>query len=187
MDNLTKPRYIKRVRDIMLPLSKYSVVLHDATLKQVVLHLKNAYCDSRERGCSRAGPRIVFVVDEEGNLLGIIDLKTVLKVLIPEITGKVGDKLSIQAMSIAFAEADASYYDETKSAFLARVQRNSEKRVSDIMKKITFTIQAEQDIFEAFSIFINNDVESIAVYEGKKLMGVLRDRDLFVLLSDLLA
>ncbi len=178
---------IKRVRDIMLPLSKYSVVPHDATLKQVVLHIKNAYCDSRERVCSRAGPRIVFVVDEKGNLLGIIDLKMVLKVLIPEITGGVGDKFSIHAMSIAFAEADASLFDETKSAFLARVKRNSEKSVSEIMGRITFTIQADADVFEAISIFLNNEVESIPVYEDNKLVGVLRDRDIFILLSSLLS
>lgn len=180
-------RIYRKVRDIMLPLSKYSVVSYDATLREVILHIKNAYCDSRERVCNRAGPRIVFVADDSGNLLGMIELKMILKVLIPEVTGGVGEKFSIQAVSVAFAEADAVSHDETRSAFLARVRRNSEKKVSEIMKKIDVSLQAEDYIFKAISLFMNRNIESVPVYDhNNRLVGVLRDRDIFILITHLL-
>ena len=176
----------KTISHIMVPLNRYSVVPPYATLAHVVSNLKNAYCDSRTKFCKKAGARAIFVVDDNGKLMGMVDLHAVLKALVPEIAGRLGEKLRIQAVSVAFAEAASMSQDETKAGLLARVKRSAEMPVSKIMQPIGASLQVDSTILEAARLFQIHDVEAIPVYEGKKLVGIVREKDVFIAITTIL-
>jgi CBS-domain-containing membrane protein len=81
---------------------------------------------------------------------------------------------------MAFAEADAHDMDSSKQSFRSRVRQNTQTRVSEVMLKIRGTIDADAGFLDALKMIYRNKVTVLPVFEGDKLVGVLRDSDLFL-------
>ena len=176
----------RKIKDRMIPLENYPTVSPDATLKEAALSLRTSYCELDSGMCTEAGPRTVLVVDEKGKLLGILDFNSFLETLIPEIAGGLSAKLSALGVSIAFAEADAAALDESRLDFQARVIKNAETKVRDIMLKVRGIIDADARLMDGLKKMFRNKIVVLPVYEGDKLVGVLRDADLFLAITDAL-
>jgi CBS domain-containing protein len=176
----------KTVRDLMITLDRYAVVHPENTLREAVLLLRRSYCQLETGICAETGPRTALVVDNNGNLQGIIDFKSILRVLIPEVAGGLTEKLRSLEVSIVFAEKDASELDESRADFRQRVIKNSLVKVGDIMLKIRGKIQANVGLLEALKLIFRKQITKLPVYDGKKLVGVVRDTDLFLAVCDIL-
>ena len=176
----------QKIKDRMIPIQNYAMVSQDATLKEAAFSLRTSYCELDGGMCTEAGPRTVLVVDRDDKLVGIIDFKNFLTVLIPEITGGLSGKLAALGVSLAYAEADAASLDESRQGFNARVIKNSETKVKDFMLKVRGTIDAEACVMDGLKKMFNNNITVLPVYEGNQLVGVLRDTDLFLAVTDIL-
>jgi len=176
----------EKVRERMIPISNYSTVTLDATLQEAVLSLRKSYCELESGMCTEAGPRTVLVLDEKGNLAGILDFRSFLKTLIPELAGGLSAKLAALGVSMTFAQADASNLDESRLGFNARVVKNAETSVRDIMLKIRGTIDADASLMDGLKEIFRNKISVLPVCESDKLVGVLRDTDLFLAVTDIL-
>jgi CBS-domain-containing membrane protein len=175
-----------KVKDMMIPIDDYAVTTADKPLKEAVPKLMQIYCQVETGKCTEAGHRTSLVLDAQGELAGILDFKSILKVLIPEIAGGVSGKLHALGVSIAFAEADAHDMDHTKHGFRSRVIQNAQTQVGDVMLKIRGTINADAGFLDALKMIYRNKVTVLPVYEGDKLVGVLRDSDLFLAAANVL-
>lgn len=176
----------EKVKQRMIPIRNYAAVAKDATLKEAVLSLRKSYCELETGMCTEAGPRTILVVDERKKLVGILDFRSFLRTLIPELTGGLSAKLAALGVTMTFAQADAPALDESKSGFSARVIKNAETRISDIMLKTKGTIDADASLMDALKMIYRNKITILPVYEGDQLVGVLRDTDLFLAVSDIL-
>ena len=87
---------------------------------------------------------------------------------------------------MAFAEADAHDMDSSKHGFSSRVRQNAQTRVGDIMLKIRGSISADESFIDALKMIYRNKVTVLPVFEGDKLLGVLRDSDLFLAAANIL-
>jgi len=169
-----------KVKDIMVPIEDYAVTTTDKLLKEAVPELMRIYCQVETGKCTEAGHRTSLVLDEHGKLVGILDFKSILKVLIPEIAGGISGKLQALGISMAFAEADAHDMDSSRQGFRSRVIQNAQTRVGDVMLKLRGTIDADAGFLDALKMIYRNKVTVLPVFEGDKLVGVLRDSDLFL-------
>jgi CBS domain-containing protein len=176
----------KKVRDLLVPISEYAVTTMDKPLREAVPALRKLYCQVEDGKCTEAGHRTILVLDNAGKLVGILDFKSILKVLIPEIAGGLTAKLEALGVSIAFAQAGTADLDEARLSFRARVLKNAETQVGEIMLKIRGTIQADADLMEALKLIYANKITVLPVYDGDKIIGVLRDSDLFLTVADIL-
>jgi len=176
----------KKVRDLTIPLDKYSVVTPDSTLKEAVSSLRTSYCEMETGMCTEAGPRTIFVVDEKKALVGILDFRSILEILIPEVTGGLSARLQAMGVSMAMAQADLSP-EEMREHFNARVIRNAGVRVKDIMLKIKGTIQADAGLTDALKLIFRKKIIIVPVYDGDRLFGVIRDINIFLAVADILA
>jgi len=176
----------EKVKDRMIPIHHYASVSKDASLREAVLSLRKSYCELEAGMCTEAGPRTVLVLDDRGRLAGILDFRSFLKTLIPEIAGGLSEKLAAIGVSMTFAQADASDLDEGNLGFWARVLKNAETRVSEVMLKVRGTIDAEACLMDALKEIFRNKITVLPVYEGDNLVGVLRDTDLFLAVADIL-
>jgi len=176
----------QKIKDRMIPIQNYATVSQDVSLKEAALSLRTSYCELEGGLCSEAGPRTVLVVDSDNKLAGIIDFNSFLKVLIPEIAGGLSGKLAALGISLAYAEADAASLDESRQGFLARVIKNSETKVRDIMLKVRGTIDAEASVMDGLKKMFKNKITVLPVYDKDQLVGVLRDTDLFLAVADIL-
>ena len=170
----------------MIPLENYPTVDPDNTLQEAALSLRTSYCELDRGICTEAGHRTVLVVDKNQKLVGILDFGSFLKVLIPEVAGGLTRKLEAIGVSIAFAQADAPDLDEAVLGFRARVRKNAKTKVRDIMLKIRGTIDVDDSLMEALKKIFRNKITKLPVYDGDKLVGVIRDTDLFLALADYL-
>ncbi|MBI5572686.1 MAG: CBS domain-containing protein [Desulfomonile tiedjei] len=176
----------KKVRDLLVPLSEYAVTSPESTLAEAVPTLKRLYCEIEDGKCTEAGHRSILVIDDAGNLVGIIDFKCILRVLIPEIAGGLSAKLEALGVSIAFAQADVPDLDQARMSFRARVIKNAETKIKDIMLRIRGTIHADADLMDALKLLYQNKITVIPVYDGDKVIGVLRESDLFLTVAEIL-
>jgi CBS-domain-containing membrane protein len=175
-----------KVKDMMIPIDDYAVTTANKTLKEAVPQLMKIYCQVETGKCTEAGHRTSIVLDAKGELVGILDFKSILEVLIPEIAGGVSGKLSALGVSIAFAEADAHDMDHAKQGFRSRVRQNAQTHVEDVMLKVRGTIEADAGFLEALKMIYRNKITILPVYEQGKLVGVLRDSDLFLAAANVL-
>ena len=176
----------RKIKDRMIPIENYPTVSPNATLREAALSLRISYCELDGGMCTEAGPRTILVVDEKGKLTGILDFNSFLETLIPEIAGGLSAKLSALGVSIAFAQADAETLDESRLGFQARVIKNAETKVSDIMLKVRGTIDADASLLEGLKKMYRKKIIVLPVYKDGRLVGVLRDADLFLAVTDVL-
>ncbi len=176
----------KTVREIMIPIKDYSTVSKEAPLREAVAVLRGSYCELDAESCTEAGHRTVLAMDDKDNLAGILDFATILRTLIPEVAGGLSQRLAAAGVSAAFAEAGASDLDDANLGFRARVRKNAEVKVKDIMLKIRGTIQADAGLMDALRMIFKNKITKLPVLEGKQLVGVLRDADLLLAVHALL-
>ncbi|MFH2218186.1 MAG: CBS domain-containing protein [Pseudomonadota bacterium] len=176
----------QKIKDRMIPIKNYATVKPDATLRDAAMSLRTSYCELDGGMCTEAGPRTVLVTDDNDKLVGILDFRSFLETLIPEIAGGLSAKLRALGVSVAFAQADAALLDESRMDFNARVIKNAETKVRDIMMKIRGTIDADASLMDGLKKVFRNKITVLPVYEGDKLVGVLRDTDLFLAVTDIL-
>jgi CBS domain-containing protein len=177
----------KKVRDLMIPISDYSVTSADKTLQEAILEMRRIYCEVESGKCTEAGHRTSLVMSPDGKLDGILDFQCILRALMPEIAGKLSDKLAALGLSIAFAEADAHDLDEAKAGFKERVLENARTKVGAIMLKLRGHIDADAEMMDALKMMHRSKVTVLPVFEGDKVVGVLRDSDLFLSIANILA
>ena len=175
----------KKVRELMIPIKDYAVTSPDKTLKEAILEMRKIYCEVETGKCTEAGHRTSLVMTD-GKLVGVIDFQCILKALMPEIAGKLSDKLTALERSIAFAEADAYDLTEAASSFRERVLQNAKTKVGDIMLKLRGQIDADAEIMKALKLMHRNKVTVLPVYEGDNVVGVLRDSDMFLAAAKIL-
>lgn len=176
----------KKIEDLMVPLSEYATTTVEKTLGEAVPVLRRLYCQLEEGRCTQAGHRNILVLDQSGNLVGILSFRSILSVLIPEVAGSLTERLEALGVSIAFAQADSVSLDEARSSFRARVIRNADTRVQDVMLKIRGTISIDTDLLDALKLMYRNKITVLPVYRGDKLVGVLRESDLFLAVAEII-
>ncbi len=169
-----------KVRDVMVPVKDYATVLEDQPLRDAVVNLRRVYCQVEDGTCTEAGHRTALVLDAKGVLVGILDFKSILAVLVPEIAGGVDAKLESLGVTMTFAEADALDMDEARAGFRARVLRNAQTRVKDVMLKLRGTITADSDLMDGLKLMYKNKIVVLPVFSDSELVGVLHDSDLFL-------
>jgi len=175
-----------KILERMIPIENYSTVPPDATLKEAALSLRTSYCELESGMCTEAGPRTILVVDNDGKLVGILDFRAFLEALIPELAGGLSAKLAALGVSLTFAEAGAPELDDSSLDFDGRVRKNAQTKVSDVMLKVKGSIQARACLMDALKLIYKNRITVLPVLDGEKLVGVVRDADLFLSATDIL-
>ncbi len=176
------PLMKNRVRDLMVPIDKYAVVTVDSSLEEAVAKLEEGFLksDPGERH------RTILILDESGGLVGIIDFRRIIEVLIPECSEKLRKRLEDLGLALMSVSSPAEHIDDTKSQFRDRALKNAQTKVRDIMLKTRGSTQADTDLLEAIKIKCSNKLTVLPVYDGEELVGVLRDVDVFLAIARIL-
>lgn len=176
----------KKVREIMIPIENYAVVDPGATLREAVLSLRRSYCKIETGFCTETGPRTILVVDSSGKLVGLLDFRSLLKVLVPEVAGKLSQKLAALEVSVVFMEGAAEEQDPSRENLTTRVLKNARVQVKEIIQKSLGHISADAEIIEALKLIFRKRLIVLPVYDQDRLVGVVRDVDLFLSVADII-
>jgi CBS domain-containing protein len=176
----------RKVSDLIVPLNDYAVVNQDSPLSEAILALRKVYCQVETGKCTEAGHRNILVLDSSKKLVGILDFRTILQVMIPEITGGLTDRLEALGVTMAFAQAASLELDESRLSFRARVIKNADTKIKHVMLKVKGVIEAQDDLLTALKLMYANKITVLPVYDGPELIGVLRESDLFLTVAEII-
>ncbi len=166
----------KKVKDIMVPLSRYGVVKRTATLLDAILEFDKAM-EKRDR--RRQPPRAILVVNRNGRVVGKIGQMAFLKALEPQ-HGILTDmsKLSGAGVSEQFIASVTKHYRFFQDDLHSLCARARHIKVEDIMHPLTEHIDENATLSEAIYRFVMWDTLSILVTKGDEAVGLLRLSDL---------
>jgi len=176
----------QKIKEIMIPLSSAATATADMPLKAAIRALRKLYCEVEEGKCTEAGFRTIVILDSSGHIAGILDFQSIIKVLIPETAGSFPAKVRAVWDSLGAVNPYSPSLEEARLGLRARILKNAEKPVGEIMLMIRGTISADADVLEALMVLGQNKVSVLPVYEGDQPVGIVRDSDLFLKIADIL-
>ncbi len=175
----------KKIRDFMIPLNHVATITVDTTMKEAIQVLRKLYCEVQEGKCAQAGLPIVLVLDSDKQIVGTLDFKSIMDILVPEITGAFPDRIRglWDALGVV---TKFPRPQETRLSLRDRLKKNLEKPVGDIVHSLIGATSAEADVLEALMALSDNQVNLLPVYDGDQLVGVVRDSELFLKIAEVL-
>ncbi|MEW6276505.1 MAG: CBS domain-containing protein [Bacillota bacterium] len=150
-------------RDIMVPLSKYAAVNVNDSLKHAIKVLKDSL---------PSGYRTLIVLDEEGDLVGFLTTRTLLK-----------------ALGVYGVEEDI-WTTDNWGTFFMRIEKERLKKVTvkKVMRPVVKVFVSEDTpVQEVARVILTNQINHIPVLnKEKKAVGIIRTIDLLDVLADFL-
>ena len=105
---------------------------------------------------------VVFVVDKEEKLVGIVTEGDIIKVLIPKYVAV--DESLISVM-------DVNYFER-------KCRESKNLPINEIMSKVTFMVGEEDPIIKAAALMVMNKIQTIPVVRNGKVVGIVPRRTL---------
>ncbi|WP_334109710.1 CBS domain-containing protein [Thermodesulfitimonas autotrophica] len=152
----------RKVREIMVPLAEVPKVTLTDTVQDAV--------DILRRNAS-AGRQSLLVVDEDGEPVGILSARMLLRALTPEFL--VVEKLSLPIFWQGFLSD--------------RCREQAKKGVRELMRPLELiTVEADAPLTKAVHIMVNQNVGTLPVMEKGRVIGLIQITEVFNEISTLI-
>ncbi len=164
----------RRVGDVMEPLSAIiRTVQADQSVAEAVEAMRKFFAATITATKQKESLfRSLLVTDEHNKIIGLISLTHLLQGLQPHCL-RLSDDRPARVDSVSL---DLSSYWR---GFSSLVRDMASKKVRDLMPEKPPTIGAEADLIEATNKLLSLRVQSLLVLDNDKVVGLLRDSDLF--------
>jgi CBS-domain-containing membrane protein len=158
----------KRVGDIMILLDKYPHLPHWFTIRQALADIEGA---QYEVGAGQiSSPRTALVFDEAYRLLGQIRRRDILRGMGPCPIAKKDLHIKDQDISM---RPDPDLWELSYDKTLETLLEQSEQKVSELMQPIVVTLEFDDPLMKAVSVFIEHDLALIPVLRDGQVVGVV--------------
>jgi len=162
------------VKDIMVPVSSFSSIHSNKAVAAAIEEIFNkSFSQIRTTGIvQETVHRSILVLDENEKIIGIITFTDLLQGLQPPymrlLTKKpnMADSIFLQSLNYS-------------GMFTIMTKDLANKKVREIMSDAPSVIDANANLMEAASRLLNLEVRRLLVKEGEKVVGVIREQDLF--------
>ena len=157
----------KVIQNIMVPLEEYPHISESAALKDAFATLHDAYATGKRY-------RHLLVLNEAGQLTGILGMRDILRGLFPEYLrtrekarheGPIPD---FPALTLIWAETCET-----------QCPKAAENAVTGFMGAIPAKVGMRDPITKAAYLLVINDTSILPVVDGERLVGVVRLIDVF--------
>jgi len=158
----------KRVADIMIPLDSYPHIPYWFTLRQAIVEMQNFQLEVEGK---LSLPRYLLVFDEAYQLLGTARRRDIMRGLEPPFLVSKTRKYRMRVFDI---EVDPNLAELSYDKLVQSIRKQAERPVSDVMQPITATIQHDDHVMRAVSLFVEHNISLIPVLKDDKVAGVIR-------------
>ncbi len=172
---------MKRVGEIMIPVAKYPSVRDNTTLRNAIKVIVSAVLEVELR---KSLPRVLLVFDERDVLVGTVGRRDIMRGLEPSFL--VSQPLEYRKALFDVA-VDPNLAEFSYDRVIKGIRAQAERPVSDVMRPIKATLDAEDHVGKAIYEMVSFNVSLIPVLREKQLVGVVRSVDVFHELAKLLS
>ncbi len=167
----------KKVRDIMIPVSEYATVSHDAMLIDAILKLET----SRKKTLGKKHHyRAVLVVDDENRVVGKIGYLSFLKAMEPNYNSlKMEDAIVKANLGSDFLDDLMENFSLWEEDFLDICSRAGTVKVTEAMKPVVESIDESASLVNAMHKLIILNTLSLLVRKKNEIVGIIRLSDIY--------
>ena len=165
------PDQERKVEAVMIPLAEYTTLNEDQTVAEGIAELKKTFTPQIHTSrIMETGHRSLLVFDRSGELKGILSIMDLLEGIMP-------GYLSAPKPSTA----DSLQYSPMfwTGMFTREAQQLAATAVGDLMSPTPPTIDAVANLMEAAYMMVQNRCRRMIVVQDGKVVGVIREQDLF--------
>ena len=164
----------KKVKDIMTEIENYSTVTVNTTIREAVLKLMSSLTELVSSNLIReAGHRSLLVFDEKDNFIGILSMKDLIKGIRPFYLSL---PKSSRTDSIRFSHVFTGGWD---GLFTIQLKALADKKIGDLVLEPPPMIDENANLMEVADLLFKTQKTRLIVTSGKKVIGILREQDLF--------
>ena len=177
-DMAVDPDRERKVEEVMIPLAEYTTLGENQTVAEGIAELKKSFTPQLHTSrIMETGHRSLLVFDSAGELKGILSIMDLLEGIMP-------GYLSAPKPSMA----DSMQYSPMfwSGMFTREAQQMASKPVGDLMSPTPPTIDAQANLMEAAYMMVHNHCRRMVVYSEEKVVGIIREQDLFFELERIL-
>lgn len=171
---------MKRVGDIMIPVSQYPSVRDNATLREAIDIIEQAQLEVALR---KSLPRVLLVFDAIDVLVGYVRRRDIMRGLEPTFLSSETLQYRKKLFDVA---VDPNLMELTYDRVVRGIREQANRPVSDVMRPIETIINADDYIVKAVYEMVSLDLTMIPVVQEQRLVGVIRSVDLFHELAQML-
>ena len=172
------PQEEKNVRDVMIPIEEYTSVRGSGTIKDAIIQLKKSFIlKVYTNPIMETGHRSIVIFNREGMVSGVLNIRDLLKAIIPAY---------LSAPKPAMADSIQYSPMFWRGMFTKEVRELIKKRVEEVMSPPPLTIHEESNLMEAAYFMVTNNERRLVVMSKGKVVGMLREQDLFFEIERLL-
>ena len=165
------PARERRVDEVMIPLDEYTTLKESQTVIEGIRELKKSFTPQIHTSrIMETGHRSLLVFDNTGELSGILSIMDLLEGIMP-------GYLSAPKPSTA----DSLEYSPMfwTGMFTREAQTLAARPVGDLMSPTPPTIDAKANLMEASYAMVQQHCRRMVVMQSGKVVGVIREQDLF--------
>jgi CheY-like chemotaxis protein/predicted transcriptional regulator len=170
-----------KVKQIMVPVSSFSTIYEDRTVNDAVKVILDGFSQTSSISALRETlHRSILVLDKDDDVVGIITLTDLLR-------GMRSPHIRLLADKPLVAEALCLKSPSYSGMFTILARDLATKTVRAIMPDAPPVIDVNSDLMKAATEFLNLNVRRLLVTEGNKIVGVIREQDLFFQMANVVA
>ena len=161
----------KSVMEVMVPIQEYTTVRAEESIRDAILKLKASFASKLSTSrLMETGHRSVLVVDDENNVQGILAIRNLLELILP-------NYLTAPKPSMA----DTIQYSPMfwQGMFTKEVKQKAQIKIKDVMSPAPLTIEGTANLMEAAYLMVNNNARRLVVEVTGGVVGIIREQDLF--------
>jgi len=160
----------KFVSGVMIPIDEYTTLMPSVTVKEAIFELKRSFTTRATSRIMETGHRSVVVINERRNVIGMLSINDLMQMILP-------GYLSAPKPSMA----DSIQYSPLfwRGEFKREVETNADMPIGEVMSPAPNEIDAEASLMEATYAMIQHGVRRLIVKARGKVVGIIREQDLF--------
>jgi CheY-like chemotaxis protein len=161
----------RRVGDVMIPLDEYTTLTEDQTVAEGIGALRKSFTPQiHAERILETGHRSLLVFDRDGQLAGVLSIKDLLAAILPAY-------LTAPKPSTA----DSLQYSPMfwRGMFTREARRLSSMPVGDLMAPTPPGIDVQANLMEAAFMMVDHGCRRMVVLGDDRVVGVIREQDLF--------
>ncbi len=162
-----------RVREIMIPVARYPSVRDNTTLRKAIEVILGSVLEVEHE---RSLPRVLLVFDGIDVLVGTVRRRDIMRGLEPSFLVSQPLEYRKKLFDVAI---DPNLSELSYDRVLKGIRAQAERPVSDVMRPIEATLDADDHIGKAIYEMVSLNVSLIPVLHEKQLVGVVRSVDVF--------
>ncbi len=173
-----KRREEKKARDIMIHVGDYTAVRVDNTVREAIEKLMASFKGFvSNRRIMETGHRSLLVFDQYKGLTGVLSILDLIEAVRP-------DYLSAPKPSMADSIQYSSMF--WTGLFTAQTKALADKKIGAIMSDSPPSVDEETNLMEVADLMYRNHLRRVIVTRKAKVVGVVREQELFFEIANII-